>query len=73
MHPHEFQERKLLSTEQAAEYCGSTSSTLEKYRVYGGGARFIKLGRLVKYDVRDLDEWLDGLKRSSTSDTPEAA
>ena len=59
---------KRLRTPEAASHVGLASKTLEKWRVTGDGPPFIKLGRAVVYDVRDLDEWLDGNRKRSTSD-----
>lgn len=58
-----------LSTDDAETYTGLSRQTLAKLRVYGGGPRYIKIGRRVIYDTRDLDAWLDSRKRSSTSDS----
>jgi excisionase family DNA binding protein len=63
---------RLLSTAEAASYCGSTKSTFEKLRVLGGSAAYIKLGRKVVYDPADLDAWLTEKRRRSTSDTSAA-
>ena len=52
-----------LSTEGAASYTGLSASTLSKLRVFGGGPAFLKLGRRVAYDVKDLDEWLGARRR----------
>lgn len=62
--------RKMLRTPEAAEYCGSSASTFEKLRLYGGGPRYVKIGRRVVYDPADLDAWLAANRRRSTSDTP---
>jgi predicted DNA-binding transcriptional regulator AlpA len=59
---------RRLRTAEAAAYCGSTKSTFEKYRLTGEGAFYSKLGRVVVYDINDLDAWLDSKKRLSTSD-----
>jgi excisionase family DNA binding protein len=59
---------EMLSTEQAAEYCGVSPRTLEKHRSRGGGPVFVKLGGLVRYKVEDLDAWIAGGRRRSTSD-----
>ncbi|MFI4973237.1 MAG: helix-turn-helix transcriptional regulator [Caulobacterales bacterium] len=58
----------LLSTGEAAEYCGASASSFEKYRVYGCGPLFIKLGRRVRYARGDLDAWIAANRRRSTSD-----
>jgi hypothetical protein len=55
-------------TAEAAAYCGSTKSTFEKYRLTGEGPVFMKLGRVVVYDLNDLNDWLDSKRRTSTSD-----
>lgn len=49
---------KMRSME-AAEYLRIAPSTLAKLRCYGGGPRFSKAGkRIVIYERRDLDRWL---------------
>ena len=62
--------RRLLRTNRAADYVGSTESTLNKRRVKGLPPAFIKLGKTVLYDTRDLDEWLASCRRQSTSELP---
>ena len=46
---------------------------LEKKRVSGDGPPFIRLGRIIVYDSRDLDVWLASRRRSSTSETDNSA
>lgn len=65
---HQINLRRMLRTNEAAEYCGSSASTFEKLRLFGGGPRYVKLGRRVVYDQADLDAWLDANRRASTSD-----
>ncbi len=61
---------RYKNTAEAAAYMGSATSTLNKLRCIGGGPVFARLGkRRVVYDVRDLDAWLEGNKRTSTSDS----
>jgi excisionase family DNA binding protein len=57
-----------MTTVDAAAYTGVSRSTLEKLRVFGGGPRYLKLGRLVRYRQADLEEWLSLRAVSSTSD-----
>jgi predicted DNA-binding transcriptional regulator AlpA len=60
---------RILRPRSASIYSGLSKSYLDKLRVRGGGPRFVRLGaRMVGYDVRDLDTWLEERKRSSTSD-----
>ncbi len=58
----------LLKTQQAANYLALSVTTLEKYRVYGGGPSFVRLGRAVRYRTADLNAWLESRVRTSTSD-----
>jgi excisionase family DNA binding protein len=59
---------KMLTTEEAAVVCGLSPRTLEKLRSEGGGPRFLKIRRKVKYRERELDEWIARSVRVSTSD-----
>ena len=58
----------LLTTAQAAKVVGLQPSTLETYRTRGGGPRFRKIGRWVRYVPADLEAWLEECGRDSTSD-----
>ncbi|RUV07450.1 DNA-binding protein [Mesorhizobium sp. M1A.F.Ca.IN.020.03.2.1] len=58
---------KTLRTDGAARYVGLSVSTLEKLRLTGAGPEYIKLGRTVVYKPEDLDAWIDGNRRKSTS------
>lgn len=58
----------LVTTQQAAEYLGGLKkNTLEGWRVQGRGVPFVKIGRLVRYRVEDLDAYLTAQTHSSTS------
>lgn len=65
MHPAEY---RKLSAPEAAARLGISASTLAKLRCFGGGPVYTKLGRRVVYDERDLDDWADARRRTSTSD-----
>ena len=69
----QIHEHRKIGTPEAAQYLGISVSTLSKLRVFGGGPTFHKLGRRVVYDIRDLDDWFEARKRSSTSDIGDAA
>jgi predicted DNA-binding transcriptional regulator AlpA len=65
--------RRNMRTAHAAVYLGIAGSTLAKMRMRGDRPVFSKAGpRVVVYDVADLDDWLEGRKRRSTSDLGEA-
>ena len=58
-----------LRAPQAAAYLGLSPSTLAKMRLRGDGPVYAKAGpRIVVYDKMDLDAWLSGKRRRSTSD-----
>lgn len=57
-----------VDTKGAAERIGLASKTLENMRTKGGGPRFMKLGRAVRYRVADLDAWMSAHVVSSTSE-----
>lgn len=58
----------VLNTSEAAQTLGLAVTTLEKLRVHGGGPRYVKLGRAVRYRNSDLESWLDDRLRASTSE-----
>jgi hypothetical protein len=64
---------RRLPPNDAATYCGVSTSFLNKLRCVGGGPIFIKMGRRVVYSTDDLDDWLTARRRTSTSDTAEEA
>lgn len=67
--------KEMLDSRQAGEYLRLAVQTLAKYRVYGTGPVFYKVGRQVLYDRNDLDAFLKTRRRQSTSDlgiAPEA-
>ena len=56
----------LLTETQAAEFLQVSPRTLQAWRVRGGGPRYQKLGRAVRYQRRALVEWLEARTRRST-------
>lgn len=53
-------ERRLLSTVEAAGFLAVSEHWLKaaRYRPELAGPSFIKIGRTVRHDPRDLDQWL---------------
>jgi predicted DNA-binding transcriptional regulator AlpA len=58
----------LISTKEAAAALGLAVTTLEKLRVYGGGPRYLKLGRSVRYDRNDLLVWAGERRVANTAE-----
>jgi predicted DNA-binding transcriptional regulator AlpA len=57
----------LFKPDKAGEYVGFTSNWLAKLRVYGGGPKYIRLGRRIRYAPSDLDAWIAAGRSVSTS------
>jgi excisionase family DNA binding protein len=59
---------RLHSEMEAATYLSVQQRTLQKWRQIGGGPRFVKLGRVVRYRKGDLDEFVAAGERRNTSE-----
>lgn len=65
------QPRRYLKPRNAAAYLDLSDRTLEEWRTKGGGPPFVKLsGKIVLYDIHDLDAWVASLKVANTSVPP---
>ncbi|HSL83242.1 MAG TPA: helix-turn-helix domain-containing protein [Thermoanaerobaculia bacterium] len=58
----------LLNQDQAAEALAVPPRTLERWRYQGGGPPFVRVGRHVRYRLRDLCQWLDDRTFRSTAE-----
>jgi predicted DNA-binding transcriptional regulator AlpA len=58
---------KLLTQKEVKEITGLADSTLEQWRLKGKGPKFIKLGRLVRYRLSDIDTYISGLQGFSST------
>lgn len=58
----------LVTEQEASNILGLSARTLQKWRLQGNGPRFVKLGHAVRYDPVELDRYIDGARRRSTSD-----
>ena len=59
---------KFTDTRGAATYLACSTSYLEKCRITGGGPRFIKIGKAVRYRLADLDAFAGARTYKSTSE-----
>jgi excisionase family DNA binding protein len=62
----------LLTQREAALSLRLSERTLERLRVSGGGPRFLKAGKVVRYREADLQAWIEARVRGSTSEQPAA-
>ena len=69
----DLSEPHKLSAPETAKYLGISTSTLSKLRVFAGGPPFLKFGRRVVYDPRDLNDRAAQRSRISFSDLGTAA
>ena len=61
--------RRLMPPAAAGEYLGGiVVGTLAKWRHYGCGPEYIRVGSRIMYEQGSLDAWLDARRRSSTSE-----
>jgi predicted DNA-binding transcriptional regulator AlpA len=50
---------RAINESELARLANISTAVLRKWRREGKGPRFVKLGRLVRYLVRDVNTWLD--------------
>ena len=60
--------KQLLRPKVVAESLNLKPQRLARLRLEGGGPVFVKIGRSVYYDPQDVEAFLDGSRRRSTSD-----
>jgi len=49
----------IIGETELAQWADLSVAVLRKWRREGRGPRYLKLGRLVRYRVRDVDLWLN--------------
>jgi len=59
---------QFLTPTEAGAYLRLSARTLENYRTLGGGPRFRKFGRSIRYTIPDLDAWVESRAFEMTSD-----
>ena len=58
-----------LTEQEAADYLGVSLCTLQRWRKKGRDfPPYFKLGRSLRYDEKDLNEWIEGIKVKPTPD-----
>lgn len=51
--------KKLLTEKEVSRQFRMSCSTLQKHRFKGVGIPYIKIGRLVRYDIDDIYEFME--------------
>jgi predicted DNA-binding transcriptional regulator AlpA len=57
----------VLTSREAAAFLRLSPRTLDRLRVEGGGPRYLKLRRSIRYRQSDLASWLDRRSFDNTS------
>lgn len=60
---------QLVAEHDAADRLCQSVRTLQKWRVTGYGPSYFKIGRNVRYRIRELDAWIDSRRRRHTSES----
>jgi excisionase family DNA binding protein len=63
----------LVTVNEAAEILRCSRHSLNRWRLVGGGPRFVRVGRRVRYRRTDLAAFIAASTRISTSDPGEPA
>jgi len=64
----------LYDEKQTAKYLGVSVRTLRNWRWSGRGPEYVALsGRLIRYELTRIQDWVKSKRRKSTSDCGEAA
>lgn len=60
---------ELLTETEAGKRLGFSIRSLQKWRCYGGGPRFIRVSaRAIRYRPADLEQWIKDRAKTSTSE-----
>jgi len=51
----------MLTQQQYCELTGKAPATAEQDRIHGRGARFVRMGRSIRYRLDDVVTWLESL------------
>jgi len=63
----------LKNPRETAEKIRVTEGTLAKWRLFGRGPSYLKIGSRVYYEESVVEEWIAAQARTSTSDAGQAA
>jgi predicted DNA-binding transcriptional regulator AlpA len=65
---HDSPDERLVSAKEAARILGVHPNTLCKWRIYGRGPQFIKVGRRIRYSTNKISTWMSERTYSNTSE-----
>ncbi len=50
--------KKYFTTKELAHYLSFSPATLIGYRVEGVGPKYVKIGRMIRYRIEDVEAWI---------------
>lgn len=56
---------KIFTPKELSEYMGIAIHTLALYRLYGTGPKYLKLGRIIRYKLGDVLDWIDRISEEN--------
>ncbi len=59
--------RQLLNNDETADMLNVSRRTLPVWRVQGRGPKFIKIGKLVRYERTEIEAWILANTHANTS------
>ena len=66
-------QRRLFDPQEASDYLRIAKQTLARWRCYGLGPQFVRIGGRIFYDVADLDAFIAARKFHSSAEADQAA
>lgn len=59
--------KKYFTTRELAKYTGISMATLISYRVNKIGPDYKKMGRMIRYNIDDVEAWIEAENNKSNS------
>ena len=50
--------RRFVTEAELAQQTGISKRTLQKWRLFGRGPRYVKLHGAIRYSIADFDDWV---------------
>lgn len=60
--------RVIITTKEASTLLGIKPNTLAIWRLQGKSPAYLKIGKNVRYELSEIERFLEASKRTSTSD-----
>lgn len=54
--------QEFIDDHELARRLGIARTTIQHWRLQAKGPAFVRVGRLIRYDVRDVERWIEAQK-----------